>query len=286
MTTQSRADAALILISLLWGGSFVVMKDAMDAASTVYLLAIRFTLATLMLLALELGKLRRIPRTGLRWIALAGLLLAVAYVSQSTGLRLTTAGKSAFLTGLYIAFAPLLTAVFFRSKPRPSEWAGVALSTIGMALMNAEGFTIRLGWGEWLTVICAVLFAAHLLVLGHAVRELDARHAGLLQIAMCTVVLWLALPWIETPRVEWSPRFVLGVFWMAALSTALPFTLLSWAQKHTSAVRAGLLMSLEMPFAAFIAWAALGERMDAKTAAGAALILAGVLLVELKSERA
>lgn len=286
MSTRARADLALVLISLLWGSSFVVMKDALAEASTVLLLALRFTAATAMLATLELGRWRRVPRQGLGWITLAGVLLAAAYVLQTTGLRYTTAGKSAFLTGLYIVAAPLLSAAFLRTPPRLFDWAGVGIATAGMALMNSEGLTLTLGLGEWLTVGCAILFAAHLLVLGRAVRELEARHAGLLQLAICSAALWLALPVLESPRATWSPRLWIAVGVTASLATALPFTLLSWAQKHTPAVRAGLLMSLEMPFAGLAAGLVLGERMNGKAALGAALIFVGVVVVEWASAKA
>ena len=281
MSIQARADLGLILISLLWGGSFLIMKDALGEASTVLLLAIRFTLAFVMLLAVDRRSLRRPEKTGLGWITAAGLLLATAYVFQTAGLHHTTPGKSAFLTGLYIVAAPLLSAAFAGYVPRAFEWAGVALAVVGMSMMAIDDASLAIGRGELFTLVCAVLFAGHLLVLEQAVKTLTAHQAGLLQIGICSVALWLLLPFIETPHATWSPKLIGAIVFTAALATALPFTLLSWAQKHTSTVRAALLMSMEMPFAGGIDWLVNGQLMTKKAALGAALILVAVLLVEL-----
>ena len=285
MTTQRRAECALVLLALIWGGSFAVMKNALADASPVTLLAIRFSLAAVLMIGLAFAIGLKWCAAGWRWIVLAGIFLGLGYILQTSGLRYTTAGKSGFLTGLYIVLLPLLTSVVYQSAPQPREWAGVLMSALGMAAMNWDGengAAWRWGWGETLTVCCSVMFAAHLLALDRAVKQMNAKLAGLLQIAVCAVLLWLVLPVAETPRVVWSPGLMGAVIFTAAFATALPLTLMAWAQQHTTPVRTGLLLSLEMPFAALAGWWWLQEPIHGMMVLGAALILGGVLLVELK----
>ena len=282
MTLRARAELALVVMALVWGVSFVVMKQALAEVSPVLLLAIRFSLASVVLIVSCVWMGVVASRQGGRWIGLAGILLAGGYILQTTGLRHTTAGKSGFLTGLYIVLLPLLSSLVYRSAPQPREWIGVLVTALGMAAMNWDGTAWRWGPGETLTVACAVLFAAHLLVLDRAVRAMDARWAGLAQVAVCSVVLWVWLPVGENPEIAWSASLAAAIGFTAVLATAIPFTLMAWAQQHTTPVRTGLLLSLEMPFAGLAGWWWLDEPIHGMMLLGAALILAGILLVELK----
>jgi drug/metabolite transporter (DMT)-like permease len=278
MSPKTRADLALVSMAFIWGVSFVVMKEALNAASTVLLLALRFTLAAVLLACVR----RTLQPSRSNWASLAGLLLAIAFVLQTAGLRLTSASKAGFLTGLYIAVVPLLSWIVYKNAPQIREWAGIGTACAGMALMTWDGTALRAGSGEILTVGCAIVFAGHLLTVDRAVRDVDPMEVGWWQIAVCSLLLWLALPVIETPRITWSWAMAGTLAVTAILATAMPFTLMAWAQQHTTPVRTGLLLSLEMPFAALAGWLVLGERFTQASAAGAALILAGILLVELK----
>lgn len=269
-------------MALVWGVSFVVMKQALEEISPVLLLAIRFSLATVVLIVTcALGSVAWTTRGG-GWILLTGVLLAGGYVLQTTGLRHTSAGKSGFLTGLYVVLLPLFTSLVYKSAPQPREWIGVTVTFLGMIAMNWDGTSWRWGLGESLTVGCAVLFAFHLLALDRAVQEMDSRWAGLAQIAIAGAVLWAWLPVGERPQVVWSSSLVSAIGFTAVLATALPFTLMAWAQQHTTPVRTGLLLSLEMPFAALAGWWWLQEPFRGTMLLGAILMLAGILLVELK----
>ena len=230
----------------------------------------------------------RVQWRGRSWrpILWTGLLLAAGYVLQTMGLRTTTAGKSAFLTGLYIVVLPLLTSFVYKNARQGREWFGISLAAAGMAVMNWDGTQWTWGLGETLTVGCAVVFAGHLLMLDRAVREMGSQLAGLAQVAISALLFWLALPLLETPSFPSAERAGGAILLTAVLATALPFTLLAWAQKHTSPVRTGLLLALEMPFAALAGWWWLGEPLYGRMLAGAALILAGVLFVELKPDGA
>lgn len=275
-----RAELALASVAFLWGGTFVVVKGALEDVSTFLFLALRFSLASLLLAFWLRARLFR--RSPVAWFggALCGLLLFLGYALQTAGLRWTTASNSAFITGLYVVLVPLLASLVYRIRPRAMELAGAALAAAGTAFLSG-GLPADWNRGDLLTADCAVAFAAHILAVERYSRRMDFERLSLMQIASVAVLSWAAA-WIEPARIAWTPRLLWALATTSVLATALSFVLYTWAQGQTSAARAALIFALEPVFAGVVAWAAAGERWTAATLAGAALILAAIVLVELK----
>jgi drug/metabolite transporter (DMT)-like permease len=276
-----RAEFALASVAFLWGATFVVVKGALDDISTFLFLAIRFSLASLLLAFWLRARLFRRSPVAWRGGALCGVLLFLGYALQTTGLRWTTASNSAFITGLYVVLVPLLASLVYRIRPRMVELAGAALAAAGTALLSG-GLPADWNRGDLLTAGCAVAFAAHILAVERYSRRMDFERLSLMQIVSVAVLSWAAAAWIEPARIVWTPRLVWALAATSVLATALSFVLYTWAQGQTSAARAALIFALEPVFAGVVAWAAAGERWTAATLAGAALILAAIVLVELK----
>jgi len=276
-----RAEFALASVAFLWGATFVVVKGALDDISTFLFLAIRFSLASLLLAFWLRARLFRRSPVAWRGGALCGVLLFLGYALQTTGLHWTTASNSAFITGLYVVLVPLLASLVYRLRPRMLELAGAALAAAGTALLSG-GLPADWNRGDLLTAGCAVAFAAHILAVERYSRRMDFERLSLMQIVSVAVLSWAAAAWIEPARIVWTPRLVWALATTSVLATALSFVLYTWAQGQTSAARAALIFALEPVFAGVVAWAAAGERWTAATLAGAALILAAIVLVELK----
>lgn len=278
-----QADAALVLITLIWGATFVLVKEALEDVSTLLFLALRFTLASA---ALAVGfRARgplRIERRVLRAGVVTGLCLFTGYLFQTFGLRFTTPSKSAFITGLSVVLVPLLAAAVGRSRARPSEWAGAATATCGLALLTLEGSSLRMGMGDGLTLVCAVGFATHILAVGHYAPRVRVEELSLVQIATAAALALAGCWWAEPVRVRWSLRVIGAVVVTGLLATALAFTVQVWAQRRTTPTRTALIFALEPVFAWLTSYLVAGEVLSVRAAAGAMLILAGVLLVELK----
>ena len=200
-----RADLALGFITLIWGATFVVVKQALQDSSTLLFLALRFSLATV-----ALGLAFR-PRPGQvthsKWLlaggVAAGVCLFAGYLLQCAGLRYTTPSKSAFITGLAIVMVPALGALAQRKLPHPWEVAGVAIATGGMALLTLPGQSLRTVKGDLLTLGCSLAFAVHILVVGYYAPRLGFRTLTLVQISTAAALALSTFWWVETPMIRW-----------------------------------------------------------------------------------
>ncbi len=279
-----RADLALAFITLIWGSTFVVVKEALTDSSTLLFLALRFSLATVSLgiVFRPLPSKFEVPKKLLAGGVLAGVCLFFGYVFQTVGLRYTTPSKSAFITGLSIVLVPAFGAIIQRRAPHPSEALGVIIAAAGMALMTLRIDSLRVEKGDLLTLACAVGFASHILVVGHYAPRLGFEVLTLIQVATAAVLSLASFWWVETPVIRWSPGVVAAILVTGLLATALAFGIQSWAQQYTTPTHTALIFALEPVFAWATSFVVEGELLSRAATAGAALILAGILFVELK----
>lgn len=278
-----RADLTLVFIALIWGTTFVLIKRALNEVTPVLYLALRFSLAAALLALyfhrrIRLGFGRQEFWVGLR----VGGILMLGYILQTVGLQTTTPSKSAFLTGIYIVLVPFVNSLVYRTRPRLWEIAGVFTAGLGMGLLSMQGETLSIAKGDLLTIGCAAAFAVHIVLLGHWAPIVGFESLSLLQIAAAAAVACIAVPLVETPAIHCSPMVWSAILVGGVFATALAFVLQSWAQQNTTPARAAVLFSMEPVFAWIVSWTFEGEALTARAAAGALLILGGVLLVELK----
>ena len=262
------------MAGVLFGSTFVVMKDAIERVQPVPFLAVRFLIGAIVLLPFSGGKPgdRGIGRAG----AACGAALLVGYLFQTVGLQYTTASVSAFITYLLVVLVPVIAALTVRRFPSPPTVAGVALATAGLFLLTGQGFAP--GKGELLTLGCAVSFAVHIVL----VSELSPRFstarftaAQLLLVGLVTFIVGLFMG---------GYRFPIGV-WLAAVYTgiavsAVAFALQVWGQRAIGPTRTSLLLMIEPVAAAALGYVA-GDRLGAAGVIGALLILAGIVTAEL-----
>lgn len=283
MNRRRAAEAALVFNTIIWGATFVLVKAALRDVSPVFFLAIRFTLATAALLVV-FGKSAWAARS---WKAVgagavAGSFLFSGYLFQTIGLRLTTAPRSAFLTGLTSVAVPLLAALVYRIRPQVSEVVGVLVATFGLVLMTLPGVVGSVRLGDLLTAVCALGFAAHIVTLGHFTERASYQVLAVVQIAVAAVWGWALCGWVESPHLAWRPAVVCAILITGLLATALAFSIQAWAQRYTTSTRTALIFMLEPVMAWITSYCLQGEGLSGRAAAGAALILGGVAIVELK----
>jgi drug/metabolite transporter (DMT)-like permease len=284
MTKRWQAELALLLNTVIWGATFTTVKNALSDASPVLFVAVRFGLAGIVLLLLYARKLNlRVLPPG----TFVGLLLFAGYAFQTMGLRFTSPSKSAFITGLAIPMVPLISAIVYRRRPRPAELAGVLAATIGMGLMTLQDVHLQVNPGDVLTLLCAVAFAGHIVALGYfsewaTHRGLGFQALAVWQIVTAAVFGFVSFSWLDTPHWQMSSRLSIALAITGLLATAFAFTVQTWAQRYTTPTRTALIYALEPVFAWGFSWLLAGELLSRRATLGAILILAGILLVELK----
>lgn len=274
MTTERRGELAIVLAALLFGSTFVVVKDAVAAAEPVPFLSARFLIAALVLLPMAR---RRPPERGLFvaafWCALA---LSAGYVFQTVGLQYTTGSVSAFVTYLFVVIVPVMSAVFLRHFPSVSTTAGLVVATIGLGLLT--GGPGAFGRGEWLTLGCAVSFAAHVVLLAHFSPRHDTWKLTCAQLAM--VGGMLLIPGFFTGGFAFPAKAWAAAAYTAVAASAGALGLQIWGQRLVGPSRTSLLLMLE-PVSAAVLGFVVGDRLGAVGVAGALLILVGIALAEL-----
>jgi drug/metabolite transporter (DMT)-like permease len=276
-------DLSLVAIALIWGATFVLVKQALADVSTLLFLTLRFSIAALALAAIFHRKLRgpNIAR-GLRGGVIAGIFLFSGYVLQTAGLRYTSASKAGFITGLYIPLVPLFSALIYRRIPQIMEIAGVATAFCGLALMTIERDLLHIGRGDLLVAGCAIAYSFHILALGRFAKDADPGLLALIQIATCAVLSAATFWWAEPARIRWTSDVIVALAVTGLLATALAFLVQSWAQRWNSPTRTALIFSMEPVFAWATSYVVAGELLSRRGTLGALLILAGIVLVELK----
>jgi len=265
-----------------WGATFVLVKAALDDVSPILFLALRFSLATLALMLVFRGVMRKWSWRTAGAGALSGALLFGGYVFQCLGLRYTTAPRSAFLTGLTSAMVPLLAACVYRIRPQVSELAGVLVATAGLGLMTLKGVTATVSRGDVLTLLGTFWFAAYIVALGHYSGKMSYELLSVSQMAAGALLGLSLCWWAETPRLVWQPAVVWAILITGIVCTALAFTIQAWAQRYTTSTRTAVIYLLEPVFAWITSLVIAGEGLGGRAALGAVMILSGVLMVELK----
>ena len=276
--TRGRALVALWTTCLIWGLAFPLSKLALRDVSPMLFTALRFVLATCLLLPAIRHATPEEWRAG-GWL---GLLLALAFSTQTVGLDLTTASRSGFITALYIPFTPLIVAVVFRRLPSALAAAGITVAMIGMALLTRPGPTIGgLNAGDLLSLVGAALFAAHMVATGFFAERYPVGRLMMTQVATAALLTTLATPLLESPRLTATPLLLGVVAYEAVLASIIAIQLQLAAQRVLSATHAALVYSLEPVLATLGAMMLTGDRFAGLQWAGGGLILLGSLFPEL-----
>jgi drug/metabolite transporter (DMT)-like permease len=294
MSRSAKAHVLLLGVVFVWGSTFVLVKDALANISPLLFNLLRMALAALCVGVLYRKHIGRIDRRAVFHGAVAGLFLATGYQFQTTGLRLTTPSKSAFITGMTVIFVPLLVAIpalrpSGAHAPRWNAFLGALLAFGGIILLTTPpraGFDFRsVNTGDLLTLACALGFACHVLALAHFSPKMHFEQLALLQLSFATLFMAISLPVFERPHVHWTTGVVVALLVAAVLATAVAFTVQSWAQQILPATHTAVLFTLEPVFAWLTSWIILGEQFGMRSGAGAFLILAGICLTELLPSR-
>lgn len=276
---RRRATAALVGVTAVWGGTFVVVADAVDQMPVLPFLFWRFLLAFLALVAVRPRAAVRLSRTKSRHGIYLGLLLGLGYVTQTFGLQHTSATVSGFVTGMFVVFTPIIAALLAGTRIGATVWASVGLATVGLGLISLHGASA--GFGELLTLACAALFAGHIVGLAHWSTAADSYGLTVVQLAVVTLMCLLSC--LATDGVSLPPdrRMWVAIVFLAIVATALGFLTQTWAQTLMSAPRAAIVLTMEPVFAGIFGVTVGGDQLTWRILAGGAFIVAAMYVVEL-----
>ncbi|HSC93094.1 MAG TPA: DMT family transporter [Gaiellaceae bacterium] len=272
------ALALLVAVTAVWGLTFVQVQDAVALYPLFAFLALRFGIASATLAAPAYRRMRSLGRRGAVSGVALGLLLACGYALQTAGLERTSVSSTGFITGLYVVFTPLLALLLFGTRIGALAWVGVALATVGLALLSGVDSGGMLG--DALVLAASAVYSLQIVLLERYAPRYDV--LALTQAEMLAAfagfgLLALALGQVQLPRgwTVWGALLVTGVF-----ASALAFLVQTWAQRRISAARTALAFALEPVFAALFGFWLAGDRLGAVAWLGCVLIMSGILVAE------
>jgi drug/metabolite transporter (DMT)-like permease len=268
---------ALVLVTAIWGVTFVQVKDAVAIYPLFAFLALRFAIASLALAPAAARRVRDVGRDGAAAAAVLGLLLAAGYVLQTAGLERTTVSSTGFVTGMYVVLTPVIALLLFRSTIGLGAWLGVGVSTTGLAMLAGIHGSAA---GDLLVLAGAAVYSLQIVLMERYAPRYDAIAFTLIEMFAAfvgLVVVAAALGEFRMPHgwTVWGALVVTGVF-----ASALGYLAQTWAQQRATATQTALAFTLEPVWTAFFGFTLAGDRLGAVAWLGCILIMAGIGIAE------
>ena len=280
----SRQELVLIFITMVWGGTFLVVHRAMAHSGPFFFVGLRFATASLLLAFFFRRYLKQVTWLEIKAGALIGLSIAGGYGLQTWGMQTISSSQSAFITALYVPVVPLLQWLFLRRPPGLMAWLGILLAFTGLVLVaGPQDGSLTLNAGEIATLLSTLAIAAEIILISRYAGQVDVRRVTLIQLMVasaCAFVLMIPngelVPAMSTP-------LLLSALGLGAASALIQVTM-NWAQRSVSPTRATVIYAGEPGWAGVVGRLA-GERLPAAALLGAALIVCGVIVSELRIRR-
>lgn len=278
------SEAALVGITMIWGTTFLLVHQTLATAGPLMLIGLRFGVAALVLGLVFAPIMRGLTRRELLAGTAVGIAIFLGYTLQAYGMQTIPSSKSAFITALYVPLVPLLQWAVMRKKPHAMAWVGIALAFGGLVLLaGPDGASLGLGRGELLTMIATLAIAAEILLVGMFAGAVDVRRVSVVQLMVASLTAFALMPAMGESVPEFSWFLVAAVVGLGLASGVIQVTM-NWAQKRVSPTRATLIYAGEPVWAGLVGRLA-GERLPGLALLGAALIVLGVVVSELRLPR-
>lgn len=286
MTKQKVTLGRLCLLgcTFLWGTSFVVLKNALDDMPTLWILAIRFTGAALLMALFGLNRLNRLDRGVWKHGAVMGLCLAVAYIIQTYGLVYTTPGKNAFLTATYCVLVPFLWWLIRGQKPEKRHILAALICFAGMGLVSLQG-DLAVNPGDLITIGCGLFYGLHIVATASAAEGRDPLLLSMVQFLTAAVLCWILAPFVSPFPAAVPTDTWLGIVYLCIMCTGVCFLLQTIGQKYTPAAEVAIILTLEAVFGAIISVLFYHEQLSLRVVCGFVLIFLAILISKTELPR-
>jgi drug/metabolite transporter (DMT)-like permease len=281
MRKQLSADLSLLIVVIVWGYTFVAIKNALDGVTPFNFIALRFILALIILLVVFRKRLSGLNRYIMLRGSIVGVFLFFAYAFQTAGLKYTTASNAGFITGFSVVLVPVFSALILKVRPSTEGAVGVTFAIAGLFFLSYNG-GFAVNKGDILVLFCAFAVAFHILTVGYYTKKMDSILLTIVQIGVVAILSVIsALLFEETViprgRVVWEAIVVTSIF-----ATVGAYLIQNLMQRFTSSTHTALIFSGEPVFAGIFGYYLLGERLGGWSVLGCFLILAGMVISELK----
>lgn len=277
----SRQELALIAITMIWGGTFLAVQQALTVSGPLFFVGLRFASAALLAAVFSRKVMRGLTRRELWAGSAIGVTIFFGYALQTYGLQTISSSKSAFITALYVPIVPLLQWGVLKRRPQVMSWVGIALAFTGLILLaGPQAGQVAFSLGEFLTLIGALSIAAEIILIGHFAGSVDSRRVTVVQLAVTALISFLLMPATgeALPAFSW---LLLGLAAGMGVASALIQLTINWAQKSVAPTRATVIYAGEPVWAGIVGRIA-GERLPGLALLGGALIVVSVIVSELK----
>lgn len=275
------AVIVLFLVAGAWGATFTIVKSVLTRIPPEPFIVLRFTIAGIVLLVISLTS-RQLPRSAFRPGLILGALVFGGYWLQTRGLMSISPSRSAFLTGLYVVIVPFCDRLLFARRIVARAWIGCVLAAAGTTLLIG-GIDGRAGFGDILTIICAVCFALHMVL--SAKYSTGTSVLGLAAVQVIVVGLAAIPPSLFVPRPHLTPFVITVILFTAIVTTALAFVALMWGQSRVTATEAAVILAFEPMAASITSVVFQHEPVTIGFLTGASLILAAMVVSQLPGSR-
>ncbi|MDR0569660.1 MAG: DMT family transporter [Clostridiales Family XIII bacterium] len=279
--SRLRADLLLLMVTLFWGVSYLLTDIALEEMGPLTLNAFRFLSSFAVAAALSVGRLRGVSAATVKYAALLGLILFFVYAGATYGIMYTSLSNAGFICGLTVVITPVLGMAFFGAKPERRLFPVLFIVLAGIALLTLND-SFRPALGDVFCLVCASSYALDLCVTEKAVRRggVDAFHLGVFQLGFAGLFMLVGSLAAESPALPKSAGVWASLVFLSVFCTGVAFIVQVIAQQYTDASRTGIIFSLEPVFAGVVAFFA-GEVLSARAYVGAALMLAGIFVMEV-----
>ena len=277
------ASIGLLGAAMIWGFSFVVVKNSLEIVPTIYMLAFRFTIAAIVLAIVFHKKLKELNKKTVIEGLILGVLLFASYVLQTEGCKYTTAGKNAFLTTVYIIIVPFLYWIISKKRPDSYSFVAAFLALIGVGLLSLQG-GFGMNFGDFLTVLCGITFSVHLIGISHFTKKSDPILLTILQLGFTAIFSWIGTLFAggEMSAITFSSELVISMIYLGIFSSAVGFLLQTVSQKYVVPSTAALLIATESVFGVIFATIFLDEVMTRRMIVGCLILLIAIVIAETK----
>ncbi|WP_206460784.1 DMT family transporter [Anaerovorax sp. IOR16] len=282
MTQQLKADGMLVLVTLFWGISYLLIDISLVAMEPFTLNAYRFLFAFFIVVIFAFKKIKNVNKTTLKYSAILGFILVFVYIGATFAVVYTSLSNAGFICALTVVLTPLFGFLFLHQKASKKLILVVFMAVVGIALLTLTE-TLKPKLGDIFALLSAVAYAIDLLITEQAVKkeEVDAFHLGVYQLAFTGIFMLILSLALEQPVIPSSPKIILSVFILSIFCTGMAFIVQAMAQQYTSASHVGVIFSLEPVFAGVVAYFFAGEVLMPQAYFGAVLMVCSLFVMEI-----